>query len=101
MIVMNTECETIREAQAVCRNSTADRARIWGSVVVVEYTIERRRRRMTDNQFVTKLKTRMKNIASERDKLRNMMSTARDLAEVCDRAVEDIENAIESLSELV
>ena len=56
---------------------------------------------MTDKQLVTKPKTRMKNIASERDKLRNMMSTARDLAEVCDRAVEDIENAIESLSELV
>ena len=56
---------------------------------------------MTDKKFLTMLKTRQKHIAAERDKLREMMGEIEDTEDVSQRAIEDIENAIDTLSEMV
>lgn len=56
---------------------------------------------MTKKQLLKSLKASMKNIAAERDGLRHTVMEFNDLAEKCDSATQDIERAIESLSELV
>lgn len=51
--------------------------------------------------LLKELETRKEAIAAERDKLREAQSEFEQLLEVCDRACEDLDSAIGSLSELV
>ena len=50
---------------------------------------------------LAELEIRKVAIGAERDKLREVMSEFEQLLEVCDRAYEDLDSAIGSLSELV
>ncbi len=50
--------------------------------------------------LIKTLEKRRTAIGVERDKLRDLISDVEDLAETCDRAYDDLQNAIQALSEL-
>ena len=56
---------------------------------------------MTNKQFLKKIEESKTRIAKERDKLRDLIGEIEGLADNCDTAVEDLEHAADSLSELV
>lgn len=51
--------------------------------------------------IIKRIKVRQKNIAAERDKLRDLISEAESIVENCDSALLDLENAADTLSELL
>ena len=58
----------------------------------------------TDNKiegWIKELEVRKAAVAAERDKLRDFIGEAEELAENCDTAADDIQSAIDKLSELV
>ena len=56
---------------------------------------------MTNKQLITRLRAEQKRIAEDRDRLREIFEEYNMLAECCDRALDDIERAVDTLSELV
>lgn len=56
---------------------------------------------MTHKQFIKKLQECKEKIAAERDKLRDLISEAEDLADSAHRAIDCMEEAADYLSELV
>lgn len=56
---------------------------------------------MTIKAIIQRLKTRQRKLAIERDKLRDLISEAKDLLETEEQAYQDLECAVESLSQLV
>ena len=59
---------------------------------------------MTNKQLIARLQAEQKRIAADRDRLRAIFEEFEEynrLAECCDRAVDDIERAVDALSELV
>lgn len=55
---------------------------------------------MNIKKLIKELNARKKAIGKERDRLRNIISEFEDLENVCEVAFQDIESAIETLSEL-
>ncbi len=53
----------------------------------------------TIRQMIKQLETRRDAIGRERDKLRELLSDWADLADNCDSAYEDIDHAIDALSQ--
>jgi len=51
--------------------------------------------------FIVKLEASKKKLAKERDALRDLISEYEDIAESADSAIQDIENAIDTLSQYV
>lgn len=56
---------------------------------------------MNIKRAIVQLETRRKAVAKERDKLQDLKSEMDELEECCARAHDDLENAIDALSELV
>jgi hypothetical protein len=56
---------------------------------------------VTNKQIIAELERRKKALAAERDKLRKFEDEISELADTADRAMEALEVAIDSLSELV
>ena len=56
---------------------------------------------MKEKQLVKSIEASKKRIAAERDKLRSLTEEVDDLEESCNKALDDLESAVESLSELV
>lgn len=56
---------------------------------------------MTLKQISNQLQTRIKKLAIERDKLREMESMIGEYEDCANRAIEDLESAVDALSELV
>lgn len=55
---------------------------------------------MNVKRLMATLEKRRVAIGAERDKLRDIISEYLDLAETCERAADDLQNAIDALSEL-
>lgn len=53
------------------------------------------------NRTIKKLEKEKELLGKRRDSLRALLSEIEDLAEHCDTAIEDLERAVDSLSELV
>ena len=56
---------------------------------------------MTIRQVKKKLEQRLEGLAKERGKLRELEDEIAEQAEVCDRAMDALESAIDALSEIV
>ena len=56
---------------------------------------------MTNNQMKKKIERSMKQIAKQRDVLREIEVDAKEVADLCDQALDDLGAAVDTLSEMV
>ena len=61
----------------------------------------KQKRQMTPKQLIKRLKSMQDRIAKDRDKLQDLVSEGEMLIENCDEATDNLERAINALSELV